>query len=132
MGRRRRQPSVSAELVSQIDHALATLDTARTGLDRNGEMPSPHSLTQFAERLLASATPDLGEAVLHLQLTTGLRPAHVKHLMFLFTGGDPSAHVTADLTAYQGEIPQRTITLRVREHQKFIKDAFEKVTSLGP
>jgi hypothetical protein len=34
MGRRRRQPSVSAELVSQIDHALATVDTARTGLDR--------------------------------------------------------------------------------------------------
>jgi hypothetical protein len=33
--------------------------------------------------------------------------------------------------AYKGPIPQRTITLRVLGHQQFIKDAFEKVTTVG-
>jgi hypothetical protein len=123
---------IKVEAKSRKALGKATVKEARKGLDRNGEMPSPHSLTQFAERLLTSATPELGEAVLDLQLTNGLRPSHVKHLMFLFTSGDPSANVTADLTGYQGPIPQRTITLRVDGHQEFIKDAFQKVISVGP
>lgn len=113
----------SRETVSQ-----GTVKAARKGLLRNDELPSPHSLTQFAERLLLStADSHVGEAVLTLQLSDGVRPDRVMHLMFLFTGSNPIEHVAADLKAYAGSIPQRTITLRVNDHQLFIKNAYEVV-----
>jgi hypothetical protein len=120
-----------AEAKSRKILGEGTVKEAREGLARNHEMPSPHSLTQFAERLLPTADSHIGEAVLAMQLSDGLRPDHVHHLMFLFTGSDPSAHVTADLKAYSGSVPQLTITLRVMGHQKFIKDTYERVISGG-
>jgi hypothetical protein len=108
-----------------------TVKAARQGLTRNDEMPSPHSLTQFAERLLPTADSHIGEAVLTMQLSDGVRPNRVGHLMFLFTGSDPSAHVAADLKAYSGPVSQLTVTLRVNGHQEFIKDAYDGVTTGG-
>lgn len=104
---------------------------AREGLARNNELPSPHSLAQFAERLLSTTDSDVGDAVCDMQLLDGVRPDRVRHLMFLFTSNDPSEHVTADLQAYSGSVRQLTITLRVRGHQRFIKDAYEKVTAVA-
>jgi hypothetical protein len=120
-----------AEAKSRASLGDGTVKAARQGLSRNDELPSPHSLTQFAERLLATADSHIGEAVLSMQLSEGVRPGHVDHLMFLFTGSDPSAHVAADLKSYSGTVSQLTITLRVKGHQKLIKDAYEWVTTRG-
>jgi hypothetical protein len=95
-------------------------------------MPSPHSLSQFATRLLKTSDREIGEAVLDVQLTDGVRSDRVGHLMFLLTGGDPSAHVGADLNAYAGTVHQLTVTLRVQHHQKFINDAYDKVVADVP
>jgi hypothetical protein len=118
-----------AEAKSRVAVGEGTVTAARAGLARNDELPSPHSLTQFAERLMPTEDRDIGEAVLAMQLEDGVRPDSVAHLMFLFTGSDPSTHVETDLKAYSGSVPQLTITLRVDEHQKFIKDAYESVTT---
>ncbi|MEV4000566.1 Hachiman antiphage defense system protein HamA [Streptomyces halstedii] len=120
-----------AEAKSRKSLGLQTVIQAREGLARNDEMPSAHSLTQFAERLLSTADSDVGEAVLAMQISDGVRPDRVRHLMFLFTSSDPSAYVSADLEAYSGPVPQLTITLRVEGHQKFIKDAYERVITDG-
>lgn len=119
------------EAKSRLNLGERTVAAAREGLARNVELPSPHSLTQFAERLLHSADSSVGEAVLALQLADGVHPDRVGHLMFLFTGGDPSAHVAADLNSYPGSIDQLTITLRVNGHQTFIKDAYQEVIESG-
>jgi hypothetical protein len=66
-----------------------------------------------------------------MQLSDGVRPDRVGHLMFLFTGSDPSAHVTADLKTYSGPVSQLTVTLRVKGHQGFIKGAYDRVTTGG-
>ncbi|MGW3769930.1 Hachiman antiphage defense system protein HamA [Actinomadura verrucosospora] len=121
-----------AEAKSRVSLGEETVKAARDGLARNDELPSPHSLTQFAERLLSTADSRIGEAVLKMQISDGIRPDRVGHLMFLFTGSDPSAHVAADLKAYSGSVSQLTITLRVKGHQKFIKDAYDGVTTSGP
>jgi len=115
------------EAKSRVTVDKRTVTEARKGLARNDELPSPHSLTQFAERLLSTADSDVGEAVLDMQLLEGVRPDRVGHLMFLFTSSNPSMHVAADLQAYSGAVPQLTITLRVQGHQKFIENAYEKV-----
>lgn len=120
-----------AEAKSRVTVGKDTVRAAREGLARNDELPSPHSLTQFAERLLPTADSHVGEAVLAMQLSDGVHTDRVGHLMFLFTGSDPSTHVAADLKAYSGSVPQLTITLRVESHQKFIKDAYDEVITGG-
>lgn len=120
-----------AEAKSRANLGKGTVTAAREGLARNDELPSPHSLTQFAERLLPTADSHIGEAVLAMQLADGVRPDRVGHLMFLFTDSDPSTHVAADLNAYSGPVSQLTITLRVNGHQDFIKEAYEEATSVG-
>lgn len=122
---------VKGEAKSRIKVTKSVVQEAREGLERVAGLPSPHSLTQFAERLLASAEPQVGEAVLELQLFKGVRPEVVTHLMFLFTMNDPSMHVADDLNAYTGVIQQRTITLRVNAHQEFIRDTYEKALADG-
>ncbi|TCN27657.1 uncharacterized protein DUF1837 [Kribbella orskensis] len=109
----------------------AVVKEARDGLQRVDGLPSPHSLTQFAERLLDTPDDPLGEAVLELQLSEGVRPEVVTHLMFLFTMNDPSKHVMRDLTTYVGAIQQQTVTLRVNAHQEFIRNAYEKALADG-
>ena len=120
-----------AEAKSRATLGDETVKVAREGLARNNEFPSPHSLTQFAERLLQTEDSHIGEAVLTMQLSDGVRPDRVGHLMFLFTGSDPSAHVAADLKTYSGPVSQLTVTLRVKGHQKFIKDAYDGVITGG-
>lgn len=119
------------EAKSRVTVGERTVEEAREALMRNDELPSPHSLTQFGERLLSTADSDIGSAVLEMQISDGVRPSRVRHLMFLFTGSDPSEHVTADLTAYAGSIPQRTVTLRVNDHPAFIKNAYEAASSFA-
>lgn len=123
---------VKAEAKSRVSLAKATVAAAREGLARNDEMPSPHSLSQFATRLLQTPDRDIGEAILDVQLTDGVRPNHVGHLMFLLTSGDPSAHVSADLKAYTGAVRQLTVTLRVQDHAKFIREAYDQVVAGVP
>ncbi len=120
-----------AEAKSRVKLGKRTVTEAREGLARNNELPSPHSLAQFAERLLSTGDSDVGDAVYDMQLLDGVRPDRVRHLMFLFTSSDTSKHVTADLQAYSGSVPQLTITLRVLRHKEFIKTAYEKVTAGG-
>ncbi len=119
------------EAKSRVTLGKGTVKEAREGLARSDELPSPHSLAQFAERLLSTTDGHIGEAVLAMQLSDGVRPDCVDHLMFLFTGSDPSSHVAADLDAYSGSVPQLTITLRVAGHQKFIKDTYNGVINGG-
>lgn len=119
------------EAKSRVTLGRQTIKAARESLTRNDELPYPQSLTQFAERLLSTADREIGEAVIALQIAEGVHPDRVRHLMFLFTGSDPTDYVNADLTAYQGSIPQRTITLRVNDHQAFIRNAYEAASRVA-
>ena len=122
---------VKGEAKSRARAGAAVVAEARKGLARDDELPSAHSLTQFAERLLGTADDELGEAVLQVLLGQGVRPDLVIHLMFLFVGNDPSDHVVADLSGYAGGIAQRTVILRAQAHQEFIRAAFEKAITDG-
>lgn len=109
-----------------------TVIEAREGLMRESGLPSEHSLTQFAARLIAAGSPALGIAVMEQQLKSGIRPDMVLHLMFLFTQNDPTKHMTTDLTNYSGPIKQLALNLRVTGHQRFISTAYEQAPSYAP
>jgi hypothetical protein len=99
---------------------------AREGLERCTGLPSPHSLSQFAERLRRASNEVLADAVLRVQLANDIRPEMVIHMMFLFTMDDPTEFVKHDLVGYTGPIEQLTITLRVAAHPEFISGVYEK------
>lgn len=122
---------IKGEAKSRAKAQASVVDEARESLQREGGLPSPHSLTQFAERLLDTADDTLGEAILKLQLEHGVRPGIITHLMFLFAGNDPSRHVKANLASYGGGIAQQAVILQVQAHQDFIRSAFEKAITSG-
>ncbi|MFI0468313.1 Hachiman antiphage defense system protein HamA [Saccharopolyspora sp. 5N102] len=122
---------IKGEAKSRARAAASVVEEAREGLQREDGLPSTHSLTQFAERLLSTVDADLGEAIIKLQLECGVRPGNVTHLMFLFAGNDPSSHVRANLATYGGLIAQQAVILRVQAHQDFVRTAFEKVIADG-
>lgn len=117
---------VKGEAKSRERAYASTVREARDGLQRTGGLPSPHSLIQFAERLLGTEDDALGEAILELEIDKGVRAAGVTHLMFLFAGNDPSPHVIDDLLAYAGESAQRAMIVQVGAHPEFIAATFEK------
>lgn len=122
---------IKGEAKSRARARAAVVEEAREGLEREKGLPSPHSLAQFAERLLTTSDDALGEAILALQLSDGVRPDNVTHMMFVFAGNDPSEHVKADLAAYTGDILQQAVILKVQAHQSFIRRAFEKALDDG-
>lgn len=114
------------EAKSRATMRSSVIADARAGLQRSEGMPSPHSLIHFATQLLDTSEDALGEAVLQLQLSQGLRPDSVTHLMFLFAGNDPSNEVQLDLIAYAGSIRQLTRIVQPQAHQDFIRAVYER------
>jgi hypothetical protein len=60
-------------------------------------------------------------------LKHGVPPDSVEHLLFTFSGNDPSDHLETSLEGYDGEIGQLSVGLHVEEHGAFIDDVYERV-----
>lgn len=122
---------VKVEAKSRARATKAAVIEARKGLQRNHDLTSPHSLTQFAERLLKT-DETLSEAVNDVLQTGGLRPGHLAHVMFIFAGNHPISHIRDDLKSYKGKVSQTTVTVRVGAHQDFIRRSFDTVVTHAP
>jgi hypothetical protein len=122
---------VKLEAKSRAQARKAAISEARAGLRRNGDLASPHSLTQFAERLLRN-NEALSDAINDVLQNDGLRPGHLAHVMFIFAGNHPIAHIRDDLNAYTGRVVQTTVTVRVQAHQDFIARSYDSVVNHVP
>jgi hypothetical protein len=122
---------VKLEAKSRAQARKATVAEARAGLRRNGDLASPHSLTQFAERLLSN-NEALSDAINDVLQNDGLRPKHVAHVMFIFAGNHLITHVRDDLKAYTGRVAQATVTVQVHAHQDFIARSYDSVVNRVP
>jgi hypothetical protein len=124
---------VKVEAKSTIKAPKSLIKQARGGLLRNGDLASPHSLAQFAERLLED-DEDLGRAINIVLLDDGLRSGQLAHVMFIFTEDDSKIGdvIRDDLKAYSGKVKQTTVTVRVGAHKAFIADSYAQVTKHAP
>lgn len=122
---------VKVESKSRAQARKATITEAREGLRRNDDLASPHSLVQFAERLLTH-DEDLSDAINDVLQNDGLRPGQLAHVMFIFAGNHPITHVRDDLNAYKGRVAQTTVTVRVGAHQDFIAKSYNAVLNRAP
>lgn len=122
---------LKGEVKSRAALNKRTVDEARKALASSNGRPTPHALAFLADRLFETGQIDLAQTIDDFQLKTGIQISQMRHLMFMFTGNNPTALLTANLTAYTGKIRQIAVGLRVSSHQIFIKEIFEKAIHDG-
>jgi len=120
---------LKAEVKSAAVMSSTIIVKAREALSANSGLPSPHAISFVADRLNQSGDTALGDALDKAQLKDGIKPGQVSHMLFTFSGNDPSKPLKKDLQAYAGSVPQHYVALCVTTHQTFIKAVFESVTT---
>jgi hypothetical protein len=75
------------------------LTDARSGLDKDGGLPSAHALSFISARLLELDNLPLADAIDDALLKHGIPPQNIRHLLFTFSGNAPDALLTASLQA---------------------------------
>ena len=120
---------LKAEVKSAAKMSSTIIGKARKALSANSGLPSPHAISFVADRLNESGDIALGDALDKAQLKDGIKPSQVSHMLFTFSGNDPSKPLKANLQTYAGLIPQHYVALCVTTHQAFIKEVFEAVSA---
>jgi len=118
---------LKAEVKSAATMSSTIIGKAREALSANSGLPSPHAISFVADRLNESGDTILGGALDEAQLKDGIKPAQVSHMLFTFSGNDPSKPLKKNLQAYAGSVQQYYVALCVTTHQTFIKEVFEAV-----
>lgn len=120
---------LKTEAKSRASLSRSVITQARESLDRDNGSPSPHSLSYMADQLFERDESELAKAIIRAQLVTGVRPKHVEHLMFTFSGNAPEQYLTAGLTAYTKNVPQKAVGLQIEGHRSFVDSVFNQAIS---
>ena len=119
---------LKTEAKSRIDLRAQTLEEARTGLDKDGGLPSSHALSFISARLMELGTDaPLVDAIDEALYRHGIPPESVKHLLFTFSGNSPQALLTQALQAYPGSFEQLGVGLHVDGHAAFVGAVYDRV-----
>jgi hypothetical protein len=122
---------LKGESKSNASLSTATVTNARAALKHSNGRPTPHALSFLADRLHELGDHDLGNQVDDAQLSKGIKLGQMAHMLFTFSGNDPTNFLKADLTSYAGKIQQYSVGIMLKGHQKFIKGVFDKVIANG-
>lgn len=118
---------LKAEVKSGASMTTHVIEKAREALSGYNELPSPHAISFVADRLDEAGDEALRDALDNAQLKDGLNVAQVTHMLFTFSGSNPSNLLKKNLLSYTGAVPQQYVALQVNTHQAFIKDVFNAV-----
>jgi hypothetical protein len=119
---------LKTEAKSRLTLRAQTLEEARTGLDKDGGLPSSHALAFVSARLLELGNEiPLVDAIDDALCQHGIPAESVKHLLFTFSGNAPGALLTQALQAYPGPIGQWGVGLHVDGHAEFVGAVYAQV-----
>lgn len=118
---------LKTEAKSRVALTAQVLTEARTGLDKDGGLPSAHARSFISERLLELKQFTLADAIDDALLMHGISPQNVCRLLFAFSGNAPDALLAASLQAYPGPITQWGVGLRVDGHAAFVGAVYDRV-----
>ncbi|WP_421905664.1 Hachiman antiphage defense system protein HamA [Mameliella sp.] len=118
---------LKVEAKSEAALKTRTVASARTALNSDNGLPSPHALAFIADRLHEIGEEDLSDAIFKALLSDGISADQVQHLLFTFSGNDPKNFLQADLDSCDANISKTDVGLRMVDHQNFIKKVFEEV-----
>lgn len=118
---------LKAEAKSRATLATGVISEGREGLDKNAGLPSAHALEFISSRLMERGETDLADAIDDALLKHGIQPQSVSHLLFAFSGNDPSGFLRASLQSYDGGFGQLYVGVRVAEHGAFVAQVYDSV-----
>lgn len=118
---------LKAEVKSRASMTTKVIEEAREALSGYMELPSPHAISFVADRLDETGNKSLRDALDKAQLKDGLKVTQIAHMLFTFSGSNPSSLLKTNLSAYTGVVPQQYVALQVKTHQSFIKAVFDAV-----
>lgn len=118
---------LKAEVKSRAAMTTKVIGDARDALSYNSGLPSPHAICFVADRLDENGDALLRDALDKAQLLGGIKQHQVTHMLFTFSGGNPSNLLTKNLNGYSGSVSQQYVALTINKHQEFIKSVFETV-----
>ena len=118
---------IKTEAKSRVALGRQVLNEAREALDANDGRPAPHALAFVADRIRESGNTELADVIDDAQLKDGIAKQHMEHLLFTFKVSTPNNLQKEILEAYDGDIRQHAVGLRIKTHQEFIADIFEEV-----
>ena len=118
---------LKTEAKSRANLTGQVVTEARSGLDKQSGLPSPHALSFISARLLELGNHQLADAIDNATFNTGIQPSSVRHLLFTFSGNAPDGLLTNSLENYTGPFPQWCVGLRVTGHPTFVGAVYDQV-----
>ena len=125
---------LKGESKSRLYLSQATIDEARSVLDRDNGRCTPISLLFVADRLLESNISELKELGKVLRREVGmksLKNAQISHAMITFSGNAPIELLRKDVRGAASSRPQYSVNIFIEDHQEFIAWTFKEVIDLG-
>jgi len=122
---------LKGEAKSRASLNTDTVTAARKALASNNGRPSAHAMAFVATRYFEQGDKKMTDILDKAQLDNQVASSQVAHMMFTFSGNDPTNFLRTDLTKYQGSIEQISVGIRIQKHQEFIKLVFEQVNING-
>lgn len=118
---------LKAEVKSRAAMTSNVIQEARDALDSNKGLPTAHAISFVADKLSGKANVELRDALDDAQLKNGLKASQVTHMLFTFSGSNPTKLLTTNLTNYSGKTKQNYVALQVDDHQLFVKSIFKAI-----
>jgi hypothetical protein len=118
---------LKTEAKSRANLTAQVLTEARSGLDKDGGLPSAHSLAFISARLLEIGNPTLADAIDDALLKHGIPAQSVQHLLFTISGNPPATLLTASLQSYAGPFGQWGVGLHIHGHPTFVSAVYDRV-----
>lgn len=118
---------LKVEAKSRVTLTAGVVKEARTALDKDDGLPSPHALSFVANRLAETGDDKLANLIDDAQLKYGIQQDSVRHLLFTFSTNLPNKILTASLEGYSGPIGQWGAGLVVRDHAAFVANVYKQV-----
>lgn len=118
---------IKGEVKSRKALSLGVMNEAYNALGKDNNRPSAHSLAFLADRLYEEGNDELASLIDDALLTYQIKDTQISHLIFTFSGNEPTKILNLALSNYKGSVSQYSVGLHISEHQEFIKAVYEKV-----
>lgn len=115
---------LKGEAKSRLKLATGVVVAARKALCSNKGLPSAHAMSFLADRFFEQGDTQMASMLDDAQLKKRIPSSRVTHLLFTFSGNDPTNILRNNLLTYSADIRQMYVGLHVVKHQDFIKSVF--------
>jgi hypothetical protein len=116
---------LKGESKSRAKPSASVVKEARSALTSEGGKPNPATMAFLVNMLDESGAEDLADRIDDVLAAKSVTLDQLEHLLFLFTGSDAAQLLRDDLKSATTAVGQIAVTVRVRSHQKLIRELFD-------